>query len=85
LVPGGRLALADLDLEGGRFHADKLGVFHSGFDRAALAQIVATAGFDQVRTETAAEVVKPDDQGEMRGFTVFLLTGQVHTYSFPEK
>jgi len=33
LLPGGRMAIADLDEEGGRFHGNNNGVFHFGFDR----------------------------------------------------
>ena len=38
LKPGGRLCIADLDSDGGRFHEDSTGVFHPGFDRAVLVQ-----------------------------------------------
>jgi ubiquinone/menaquinone biosynthesis C-methylase UbiE len=38
LMPGGRIALADLDTEDGSFHsADAEGIHHLGFDRVAVA------------------------------------------------
>jgi len=75
LKPGGRLCLADLDSEGGRFHDDSTGVFHHGFDRAALVRHLEAAGFCDVQAVTAAEVVKPSAGGGMARFTIFLVTG----------
>jgi cyclopropane fatty-acyl-phospholipid synthase-like methyltransferase len=74
--PGGYLGIADLDLDGGEFHEDDTGVFHSGFDRAALGQVFTRAGFENVRETTAAEVEKPARNGQVRKFSVFLVTGQ---------
>ena len=76
LAPGGRLCLADLDTEDGQFHGDNRGVFHLGFDRAVLRRDLAAAGFTDVRDATAAEVAKPVASGELRKFSVFLLTGR---------
>ncbi len=77
LKPGGRLCLADLDSEGGRFHEDSTGVFHHGFDRAALVKTLEAAGFADVRAATAAEVVKPSAGGGTARFTIFLVTGRL--------
>ena len=74
--PGGYLGIADLDSEGGRFHGDNAGVFHFGFDRTALGKVFAAAGFEHIRASDAAEVVKPNVQGEMERFTVFLMIGR---------
>ena len=76
LAPGGSLALADLDSEGGLFHSDNTGVFHFGFDRATLRRALKDAGFEGIEDTTAAEVVKPTATGEIRRFTVFLMTGR---------
>jgi len=76
LLPGGYLSISDLDLDGGKFHADSTGVFHSGFDRAELSCLFKAAGFDNVHDTTAAEVVKPVLTGERVRFTVFLMIGQ---------
>jgi ubiquinone/menaquinone biosynthesis C-methylase UbiE len=73
LVPGGRIALADLDTEDGSFHtAEAEGVHHLGFDRAALAELARAAGFEDVATRTAT-VIEEDGEGR---YPVFLLTGR---------
>ena len=76
LKPGGCLCIADLDSDGGRFHVDSTGVFHPGFDRAALRKDFATAGFTDIRDRTAAWVTKPSAGGAPQTFTVFLMTGR---------
>lgn len=80
IVPSGVLCIADLDPDDGQFHgADATGVFHPGFDRAELRKEFIHAGFDDVRNMTAAEVVKPISTGDMRRFTVFLMSGKKKT------
>ena len=74
LRPGGRLCLADLDLEDGAFHGNNDGVFHLGFDRDQLTRWLEAAGFSQVEITTAAEVVKPVADGNLRAFPIFLAT-----------
>lgn len=70
LAPGGRVALADLDAEDGSFHPPGTeGVFHHGFDRAALGGLLWEAGFTDVRFVTACQVSKED-----RVFPIFLVT-----------
>jgi SAM-dependent methyltransferase len=72
LVPGGRVALADLDTEDGTFHpANTDGVFHHGFDRGRLGQLLADAGFVDVEFGTACEVDK-----EQRRYPIFLVTAR---------
>jgi hypothetical protein len=68
--------VADLDSEGGRFHGDNTGVFHFGFDRAALEQSCAQAGFSELSVDIATEISKPDVSGLPTRFTVFLLTAK---------
>jgi ubiquinone/menaquinone biosynthesis C-methylase UbiE len=72
----GWLCVADLDLDQGEFHEDNTGVFHFGFERAALRRALVGAGFVDVHDVTAAEVVKPTQQGALRTFSVFLVTGR---------
>jgi predicted TPR repeat methyltransferase len=72
LRPGGQLALADLDAEDGTFHPPGTeGVFHAGFDRAALGALLAEAGFRSVAFETAVVVHKGG-----RAFPIFLVTAR---------
>lgn len=71
LRPGGRLCLADLDTEDGSFHTDPTGVYHHGFDREALGQILEAAGLRDVGQRTAATIGKPTGD-----FTVFLLSAR---------
>lgn len=73
MIPGGTLCLADLDLDEGQFHADSTGVFHDGFDRAAVRTALTTAGFIEVRDLTVTEIVKPAADGTTRSFSVFLM------------
>ena len=75
-APGGYLCIADLDLDDGQFHADNTGVFHFGFSRAALRKLFTEAGFDYVRDRDATEMVKPNSNGELRRFSIFLMIGQ---------
>lgn len=76
LVPGGRLCIADLDVEQGRFHADNTGVFHCGFDRETLCASLMQAGFHRVSAQTATDIVKPDAQQQPTRFSVFLISGE---------
>ncbi len=76
MAPGGFLCLSDLDLEGGRFHGDNTGVFHFGFDRAALRTLLVDAGFVDITDMTATEMEKPDSAGVVQRFSVFLLTAR---------
>lgn len=79
LTPGGFVCVADLDPDDGQFHqGNNEGVFHFGFDRAALRKVFMEAGFHDVRDRTAAEVVRSTSDGEMRRFTVFLMIGRKH-------
>jgi len=75
-APGGYLCIADLDLDDGQFHGgNNDGVFHDGFDRAALRKSFADAGYADVRDMTATTVARPVQSGA-RTFTIFLLIGR---------
>jgi len=76
LNPGGYLCLCDLDSEEGKFHDDNTGVFHNGFSREELIKKYSNAGFENVTDTTAAEVTKPNIDGELQTFSIFLITGQ---------
>lgn len=76
IKPGGYLCLSDLDLENGKFHSDNTGVFHNGFSREVLKNTFADTGFVNIEDTTAAEVTKPSIDGEIKTFSIFLITGQ---------
>lgn len=67
LKPGGWIALADLEAEDGSFHDDPTGVFHHGFSRDMLMELLESSGFQKISIVTAATVIK----GE-RSYQVFL-------------
>ena len=75
LLPSGQLAIADLDLDDGKFHSNNDGVFHFGFDRKELNRMFIDTGFRDVRHLTAAQVEKPVEDGRTRLFVMFLITG----------
>ena len=67
----GFIAIADLDKEDGRFHAEDTGVFHFGFERETLTGIARDAGFKKVQMHNASVIKKL--QGD---YSVFLLTAE---------
>lgn len=70
LKTGAMIALADLDKEDGSFHPkDTEGVFHSGFDRAALNTIIENKGFENIQFYTAHTINKEDKK-----YPIFLVT-----------
>lgn len=75
LLPEGILCIADLDTDDGQFHENNDGVFHSGFDRKNLNNIIQEAGFRNIECQTAAKLTKPVHGGGEREFTIFLITG----------
>lgn len=79
LRPGGYLALADLDRENGSFHDHNAEIFHAGFDRQALMQILVNIGFEQFQDSTAFVIPRPDPQGNERNYPVFLITARKAT------
>ncbi|MGM0453201.1 MAG: class I SAM-dependent methyltransferase [Thermodesulfobacteriota bacterium] len=73
---GATLCVADLDAEDGEFHEDNQGVFHFGFERTAMQQAFANAGFMDTQSLTAAEIEKSEEDGQTRVFTVGLTIGR---------
>lgn len=71
IVPGGFVALADLDKEDGSFHSEDTGVHHHGFDRDELAATVRKAGFSDVSFNTASVVSRG-----AREYPIFLMTAK---------
>jgi 2-polyprenyl-3-methyl-5-hydroxy-6-metoxy-1,4-benzoquinol methylase len=77
LLPGGILAIADLDTEPGLFHNPAVAerVYHHGFDRGAFKVCMIQAGFVDAKDITAHVIRKPVANGEIREFPVFLIVG----------
>jgi len=67
LAPGGDLVLFDLDAEDGSFHSDPGFTGHRGFERDALAGLLAAAGFRVVGIEDCLDVLHGD-----RAYPVFV-------------
>lgn len=71
--PGGRVALADLDAEDGRFHdAGVEGVAHHGFARDTLRRWLVAAGFADVQFSTAFTAHKEHADGTLGAYPIFL-------------
>ncbi|MGC9194261.1 MAG: class I SAM-dependent methyltransferase [Syntrophobacteraceae bacterium] len=73
-APGGYVCLADLDSEEGRFHGENPTVFHNGFERKMVEELLVDAGFREVRDKTAAVVQRPVAGGPAQTFSIFLIT-----------
>lgn len=79
LVPGGRIAIADLDCDNGEFHEAPGIAEHDGIDRKILQQAFEKAGFDSVRFSEAVTIHKTSSlSGKPRDFTIFLMTAERH-------
>ena len=77
LLPGGLLCFADIDAEhGSSFHGDNTGVFHKGFDREILKELLLTAGFHDVRDTTATTMVRDVEGKGGKEFPVFLIVAK---------
>ena len=73
LVPGGQIALMDLDKEDGSFHdPDQPGIHHRGFEADTLVALTTAAGFEDVSIRNVHEL---DRDG--RSYPLFLLTARV--------
>lgn len=75
LKPGGYLAIADLYSEDGSFHGEGIDV-HLGFDTEKLKNQLLTIGFEDCKDEECFVIKRPDDQGAVKEFPIFLLTGR---------
>ena len=68
----GFIAIADLESEDGTFHSNNEGVFHFGFDKKELYEVVESCGFINIKIENINTINKPH-----KNFGVFLLTASV--------
>ncbi|HUL01389.1 MAG TPA: class I SAM-dependent methyltransferase, partial [Nitrospirota bacterium] len=73
LKPRGRICFSDLDSEDGSFHADNIGVFHYGFRRSDLKELVQAIGFYDIYDTMAATIMK-SVEGKQKAFSVFLIS-----------
>lgn len=76
LRPGGKVAVIDLDSEGGEFHEDHTGVYHHGFNRADLSQLFIDVGFTAVRLVDVFTIRKKGRSGTERDFPMFMLVAE---------
>jgi SAM-dependent methyltransferase len=72
LVPGGRIAMADLDAEDGTFHDPAAeGIHHRGFPRETLLDLAAAVGFEDILFGDATAIPRNG-----RTYPLFLLTAR---------
>ncbi len=74
LVPGGFLAIADLDAEDGSFHGPDFDG-HRGFDREALARAAGVAGFVDPRFSTVYTLTRSTSEGT-KPYSMFLFVAR---------
>lgn len=69
--PGGVICVAELDPDQGCFHGYEQGVFHHGFDRRLMTDMLQRAGYIKTETTTVTEIVR-FAPGGLATFRVFL-------------
>ena len=77
LQPGGFLAIADLCEDSQSFHQNTAGVAHHGFRQSDVVSSFAHAGLTAIRYSVPCTFKKPDKEGRMKEFSVFLCVGKV--------
>ena len=75
LNTGGLLAIIDLEKEDGFFH-DYEFHGHRGFDRKELEQTIISGGFNPFHYEVCYTIEKEMDDGEKKGYPLFLLVAE---------
>lgn len=75
LLPGGYLAIADLNSEDGSFHGPGVEVHH-GFDPEDLMVELKHSGFENLVEKQCFVISRETGPGVTRQYPVFLLTGQ---------
>jgi len=73
LNPGGFLAIADLYSENGSFHGEGF-TGHLGFDVEQLADTLKLIGFNDIEHQQCFSIEKTDEEGNVTGYPIFLLT-----------
>jgi len=72
----GQIAIIDLDCDYGKFHDSNEGVFHFGFDRSIMKKLLQDAGYVIIQEKTAAIMQRLSPSGEVRDFSIFMITGR---------
>ena len=72
LKDGGRLFIADLDLEDGSFHGEGFDG-HNGFVREELRSLAISVGFRDVKFQNIYSIIKTTANGESRVYPLFLM------------
>lgn len=72
LKDGGRLFLADLDIEDGSFHGEGFDG-HNGFVREELRSIATSVGFRDVKFQDIYSIIKTTTNGERKVYPLFLM------------
>jgi len=85
LHPNGYLCIADLDPDEGKFHSNKEGVIHFGFERSFMRELFIQAGFNNISDTTVAIIDKDVPDEGIRSFSVFMMKGQKILTGFPGK
>lgn len=75
LAPGGHAVVADLLPEDGSFHGDQPAP-HNGFDPDTVLAWCREAGFTDLTAHTFHTLHKPDKNGVMRDYGLFVLAGR---------
>jgi SAM-dependent methyltransferase len=75
LRPGGALALADLDIEDGSFHAEGASYVRKGLDRQWLLELLEGQGLEGLTSETVY-VIRREHEGGAREYPIFLITAR---------
>ncbi len=73
LNPGGYLAIVDLYTEDGSFHGEGF-TGHLGFDVENLADILKSAGYENIKHQKCYSIEKTDEEGKVSEFPIFLIT-----------
>lgn len=76
LLPGGYLAVADLDEEDGYFHNDGNEKVHHGFRRSLFKTQLLQHGFTDISFSTAAALTKINRVNIEKTYTVFLVVAR---------
>ena len=76
LLPGGYLAIADLEKEAGDFHNDNSTVAHFGFEKERLRRQAGKIGFVDIQVPRIYTIRKETESGAIKEYPMFLLVAR---------